>query len=209
MDVSKYRGKIIVIEGIIGAGKSELATAMYKYLKSHGIDCQKYPEYVNTKLLSQFINNQPKYAYTFQLFMLNKRIETYNLAKEFIKTGGCAILDRSLLGDSTFAYMQHRAGNISDEEWAIYNDIADVEARLELPHIVYLNVGIPVALSRIAKRNRDAESSYDYKYLHNLMECYQHNINTMKYDNIINIDWNADREVNEDAVTSVLTMIQV
>src|SRR4051812_7244364 len=96
---------VFTIEGIIGVGKTTLGRSLEKMLNDNGIATKFFPEYVNKDLLGQYIGNMHRYAYSFQLIMLCKRIEIYREAERFAATGGVAIIDRSIVGDMTFALM--------------------------------------------------------------------------------------------------------
>jgi deoxyadenosine/deoxycytidine kinase len=204
INVHRLKGSMIVIEGTISAGKSILAKAIVTYLKKHNINAVYFDEYVNNLLLSQFINNQAKYAYVFQLFMLNKRIETYHLAVALMNQGGCAVIDRSLLGDKVFAQLQHAQGNISDEEMLVYNSIAETEARLKLSNIIYLDVTVETSLRRIMKRSRESEKAYSPQYLSKILASYEEALDGVEY---IRLDWNKERVIDDNVVVEVLSKI--
>src|SRR5579862_286850 len=126
------RGGMFVIEGTVGAGKSSLGKSLTKYLNDIGIETRFFTEFVNEDLLQQFISDMKKYAYPFQVILLQKRIETYRRAEEYTKTGGVAIIDRSLIGDMTFAKMHVDAGNISADEYQVYLKLIEKE-KLPVP----------------------------------------------------------------------------
>lgn len=113
----QFIGRIIAVEGGIGAGKSTFGQTLTEYLTDSGLRARYYPEYINQKLLSQYIGDMKKYAYSFQMVMLTMRINIYREAVDFARTGGIAVIDRSLVGDYTFAKMQKETGRISDSEW--------------------------------------------------------------------------------------------
>lgn len=204
INLSNLNGSMIVIEGTIGAGKSDLSIAIVAYLNKHGVNAVYFDEYVNDSLLSLFINDQKRYALCFQLFMLNKRIETYNLAMQLIKQGGCAVLDRSLLGDQVFAQLQHEKGNISDEEMKVYRSIAETEARLKLTNIIYLDVTVETSLRRILKRSRESERAYSPQYLSKILSSYEKALEGVEYSRL---DWNKERIIDDSVVLEVLSKI--
>lgn len=120
-DKLKYlKGGIYTIEGIIGVGKTTLGRSAERYLNNIGLKEKFYPEYVNKELLAQYIGNMKRYAYSFQMIMLCKRIEIYREAERLAETGGVALIDRSIIGDMTFARMQKDNGNFTEDEWNIY-----------------------------------------------------------------------------------------
>jgi deoxyadenosine/deoxycytidine kinase len=185
------RSGIYVIEGLIGVGKSTLGLSLENYLNSIDIKCKYFAEYSNKPLLEQYISNMPKYAYTFQLFMLSKRIEIYRQAEEFSKTGGISFIDRSIYGDMAFAYMQKEKGFISEEEWNIYLNIMKQEIQLAPTAILFLKCDLDLCLQRLNKRGDKSEiSGYNIEYYQSLNSAYEHIMNNYNNSKYIEIDWN-------------------
>lgn len=191
---NKYRhlrGGIFIIEGLIGVGKSTLGSSIEHYLNSIYISCKFFPEYTNKSLLDQYISDMSKYAFTFQLFMLSKRIEIYRQAEEFSKTGGISIIDRSIFGDMAFAYMQKKKGFISESEWKIYLDIMKQEIQLEPTAIIFLDCNLDSCLERLNKRGDKVEiSGYNKNYYESLNDAYEYIMNNYNNTKLTKIDWN-------------------
>lgn len=186
----RLRGSIIALEGLISAGKTTLGKHIESYLNGINIPCRFFPEYVNPDLLDQFIKNMKKYAYSFQMIMLCKRIEIYRQALEFSKLGGVAIIDRSLWGDMTFAKMQHRQGNISDEEWDCYCSMVKHEIMIEPDVMIYLDCNIETSMARLKNRgNRNEVNGYSSEYLKTLDDTYKEEFQKWKHSLIV-MDWN-------------------
>lgn len=200
LDQTKYRclpGSIITLEGLIGAGKSTLGIALESYLKSIGLEAKFFPEYVCKPLLNQYIANMPKYAYPFQIIMLQKRFEIYHRAHEYSLTGGIAIVDRSLIGDYTFAKMQHDSGHISDSEMEVYLEIMRGEKTIEPTSIIYLDCKPDIAFNRMINRGIISEQNgYQLKYFIELNTAYQNTLEETAH-NIIRIDWNEKRSTED------------
>lgn len=199
--INKLNGSIIIIEGNISSGKSTLGHNLQMYLSSKGYNCVFFEEYKNIKFLSQYISDMTKYSYTFQLFMLNKRIQTYQSAIELSKKGGVAIIDRSIIGDYTFCNMQRKKGNITQDEFDVYCDILKSE-NLIYPHfILYLDCDIDVCMKRIKQRGIQSEiDGYSREYISDLKDEYEKTLKYVKEDNnniIINIDNNNFVDVEE------------
>lgn len=207
------RGSVIAIEGVISVGKTTLGNKLVDFFNGIGLTARFYTEYVNPELLQQFISNMPKYSYSFQMIMLCKRIETYRQALEFSKTGGIAILDRSLLGDRTFALMAHENGHISDAEWECYLSMVKHEIMMEPDWILFLDCEVETAMSRIRKRgNQDEITGYSRQYLEKLNEMYHKAMDStsqrvVKMDWNRVVDWSSDQESREtiDYFLSALT----
>lgn len=189
------RGRIFVIEGLIGVGKTTLGKSLEKYLTQIGIECKFFPEYVNNDLLDLYIKNMNREAFAFQLFMLSKRIDIYREATAFTKTGGIAIIDRSIHGDMAFAYMQKEKGFISEEEWSIYLKIVKSEIQLEPSATVFLNCDIDKCFTRLKIRGNKSEATgYTQEYFQDLSKAYSYIINEYSTTRLVRIDWNSHLE---------------
>ena len=208
-DLRSLRGGIYVIEGIIAAGKTTLGHACEKYLNYIGIDAKFFPEYVNSQLLEQYIGDMKKYAYSFQLVMLSKRISIYNEAKRFADKGGVALVDRSIIGDHTFALMQKNKGYFTDSEWKIYNESMTQEILVEPDACIYLDISPEDAMTRIYERNRLGESSgYSMEYLIELKTSYEESLRSSQVC-VIRIDYSEiDGYLYENKVKRILTKLK-
>ncbi len=197
----KYRmlvGHMIVIEGIIGVGKSTLGQSLERFLQSIGIKAKFFPEFMSKPLLDQYIEKMEKYAYPFQIIMLRERIHIYHQAHQFSLSGGISIIDRSVFGDYTFAKMQYQNGLISDDEFKIYSQILRDEKLIEPNIIVYLDVSPAVAFKRMLNRGIKSEKEgYTIDYFTKLHQCYYSTIEQVKCP-IIKVDWSKDIQCQED-----------
>src|SRR5690606_19019230 len=103
--------------------------------------------------------------YAFQMIMLYKRIEIYREAERFAASGGIALVDRSMIGDMTFARMQKNNGNFTDDEWKIYLLTMEKEIQLVPTANIYLYCSPETSLERVLIRGIEAEiKGYDPKY---------------------------------------------
>lgn len=204
------RGGIYIVEGIIGVGKTTFGKSAEKYLNDIGLKCVFYPEYVNEDLLNQYISNMKHYAYFFQMLMLFKRIEIYNEAEKLAKTGGIALIDRSIVGDMSFAKMHVRNGNMSSDEWNIYLKVIAKELLPTPTACIYLRCTSKTSLDRIKDRGFASEiNGYSSDYLNTLSNMYEETINESKNFTIINIDWNDSMKIKngqlvENDIISIL-----
>ena len=116
-ELKKYRpvllGKVLILEGLISAGKSKAGRSIEKYCDDLGFQCKFFPEPVIPDLLQLFLNDQKKYAFAFQLAILIKRQSIYKTAYEYAKKGYFCIIDRSLYGDYCFAKLQYNLMNLT------------------------------------------------------------------------------------------------
>lgn len=207
------KSSVFTIEGIIGVGKTSLGKSLEKYLNNINIKAKFYPEYVNKELLCQYINDMKKYAYSFQLVMLFKRIEIYREAERFAASGGVALIDRSIIGDMTFAHLQKNNGNFTDEEWETYLSVMKQEIQLTPTASIYLKCTLDIAMQRINKRGIEAEiKGYTIEYLEQLNDAYECAIANCINVRHIPINWNSDvitdnNYLNDDSVISILNLL--
>ncbi len=201
----KLRGTILVIEGSIGTGKSTLGRSLEKYLLEAGLNAKYYPEYINALFLEQYLKNMKAYAYPFQMFTVLKRLEIYREGYKLTLTGGIAIIDRSLLGDRTFAKMLHRLKFITDEEWIVYNEVLSNEAYPEPDYILYLDCTPKTSYLRMINRGIKSETSgYTIEYFEKLDKEYKKSIKETPHPVHI-FDWNDDHELVVDQDIKYLT----
>lgn len=189
---------IVAIEGGIGVGKTTLGKSLMRFIRNHENWEHKdfYPEPFNQKMLEQFLSDKKKYAYAFQLYMLNRRQTNYALAKAGNRD---AIIDRSLAGDYVFASVQHRLGNITDSEFEVYQQIFNEFAPYEPDVIIYLRTSTEVAMNRIKTRDRNGECSYTEEYLNEISREYENTLKeTYKNTRIHFINWSDNQNVDAE-----------
>jgi len=188
---------IATIEGGVGVGKTTLGRSLIRYINnSENYDRQDYyAEPFNQKMLEQFLSDPKKYAYTFQLYMLNRRQTIYALAQA--KNNNC-IIDRSLAGDYVFANVQHKKGNITDSEFEVYQQIFDEFAPYKPDVIIFLQTPADVAMARIRTRDRNGECVYTKEYIEELTQEYETTLKN-QYPNtkIVYIDWSLHQDVQD------------
>jgi deoxyadenosine/deoxycytidine kinase len=187
------RGSIIVLEGLIGVGKSTLGRSIEKYLQELGFDARFYKEFVNEKFLSLYINDMENQSVCFQSVMLMQRFNIYREATTYAKTGGIAIVDRSLLGDFAFAKMQKKY--YSDEEWEAYMSLMIKGQAIQPSYMVYLDCSPEVAFSRMQGRGFASEvDGYTLAYFNELDEYYKESMVEVA-DSVSVVPWEDDKYV--------------
>lgn len=181
---------VFTIEGIIGVGKTTLGRSLEKFLNDNGIAAKFFPEYFNKDLLSQYISDMPKYAYSFQMIMLCKRIEIYREAERFASTGGVSLIDRSIIGDMTFARMQRDNNNFTSREWDIYLSLMKQEIQLTPTASLFLKCSTDTSLFRVKKRSIQAEiDGYTPAYMDQLRQAYEKSIVECSNVKHITLEW--------------------
>jgi len=166
------RGNIVLLDGLISAGKTTLGKSIEKYLNESGVKCKFFTEYDNP-LLNLYISNRAKYSFLFQLIMVRERIHIYQEATALAEQGYFVIIDRSLTGDYAFALMQRNAGFINEDEWNIYIKTISEARLIEPSAIIYLETDAETSFNRMIKRGNEAEvNGYQLSYFEELERSY-------------------------------------
>ncbi|CAM3670882.1 deoxynucleoside kinase [Erysipelothrix urinaevulpis] len=183
---------MIVIEGVVGVGKSSLM---------HILGKEGYIEFeepvVDNPILDKFYYDRVRYSFPLQVFFLNKRFEHIKKAKDINN----AVMDRSIYGDAIFARMLNLSQEMSDEEFQIYEELLiNMLEHVQAPKLmVYLEIGVEEAMRRIHKRGRDYELIVEQDYWEKLNHEYQDYFKDYDLSPllVINVD-NLDFENNPD-----------
>lgn len=150
---------MITVEGIIGAGKSTLVETL------RGAGYVVAPEPVDQwrvgdhDLLKVFYANPRKYAYLFQMHVLNTLGDL--TARMSPPPGFVTFQERSLGSNALFAKLQHHIGYLDDLEYASY--VQAYEAMRGRPEMrvsgrIFLDTPVDVAMERVARRGRPGET---------------------------------------------------
>ena len=194
---------MIVIDGVVGVGKS---TLMNIFAKEMGMVKFEEPV-VENPILPKFYGDRARYAFPSQVFFLNSR---FAHLKDAGKVEGC-VLDRSIYGDAIFAKMLCKSGDMTKEEFAIYEELLEnMVDHIKVPKLmIYLEVSVDEAMRRIQKRGRDFEQTVEREYWESLNEEYKSYFDNYSLSPIlkINVD-NLDFENNEEDKEKVLTLIK-
>lgn len=175
-------GKVIVIEGIIAAGKTTLIRDLERRLKERGERVIVKEEKVNTLLLSLYITDMERYAFSFQVIMLNQRLSILRQAQSLKERGYTVLVDRGLVGDLAFAKMEK--GYFTKEERRCYFSM--LKARERPDRVIYLSVEPEVAMERLRARGNESEvAGYTLEYLRDLKRYHEEVEDEMEV-----VDWN-------------------
>lgn len=201
---------VIVLAGMIGAGKSTLTEMIANDLGSKPF----FEQVDNNQILEKFYNDPERWAFSLQIFFLNTRFKSI---KEAL-THQNNVLDRSIYEDALFTRINYEEGNMSEAEMNLYTDLLDnmMEELDNMPKkspdlLIYLRGSLDTHLTRIQKRGRpfeqvegDADLLDYYTKLHGRYDSW---FNT--YDKsptlIINIDkYDVERESDRQAVLDIV-----
>lgn len=198
--------RYIAIEGVIGAGKTTLATLLAERLNADLV----LEQFEINPFLEKFYKDRRRYAFQTQIFFLvNRYIQQQNLLqsnlfKEYL------VSDYIFEKDRIFAYL-----NLEGEELKLYETLAtQLEKNILKPDLViFLKASVDKLMENIRKRDRAFERNIQRSYIEHLHEAYDHfffaykstpllivNTNELDFlnnkedlDNLINLIFRKDR----------------
>jgi deoxyadenosine kinase len=192
---SEFGDIFIGIAGMIGAGKSTLATALGQHL---GIDTY-YEPVADNDYLADFYRDTARYSFAMQVYLLNRRFQQH---QEIIWRGRPAVQDRTIYEDSIFAKMLAKTGLMEDRDYQTYKQLfRNMSNFMCKPSvIVFLDVSPDASAERIRSRSRDVESKIELGYLQALYDGYQEFVEQIsKVIPVIRIDYERFQTVEEMA----------
>jgi len=196
--------RIIAIEGNIGSGKTTTLEALHKEIHRREKDEDITSDYIfleeplsswNTihedgkSLFQLFYEDPKKYAFSFQMMVLQSRIESLiEISKtNYEKT---IIMERSLHSQKyVFADMMKKEGFISDVEYQVYNRCYDYFAKLfPVEKVILLDCPVKHCLDRVVKRNREGEEKMTTDYLETCEKKHTSLLRAIYNKEIVNAD---------------------
>ena len=165
--------RYIVVEGVIGVGKTSLA----KLLATRAGARLNLEVVEENPFLSKFYADRSAYAFQTQIFFLLSRFrQQQNLFQdELFRTG--LVSDYLFAKDRIFANL-----NLGDDELVLYNQLAGIlEQRVMKPDLViYLQARTESLLQRIHWRGRSFEQDMESAYLEALGGAYSYHFHHYK-----------------------------
>jgi len=191
----KLQDLFIGIAGVIGAGKSTLATALGRHL---GLPVY-YEPVADNEYLADFYRDTARYAFATQIYLLNRRFAQH---QEIIWRGGGGVQDRTIYEDAIFAKMLVDIGLMEERDYrtyvSLFRHMSNFMCRPNV--IVYLDVKPERSMERVRLRNRDVEKGITLEYLSALHAEYERFIeNISRTIPVIRVDWDRYRDVEEMA----------
>ncbi|MEC8276293.1 MAG: deoxynucleoside kinase [Myxococcota bacterium] len=185
----------IGIAGLIGAGKSTLATKLGEVT---GLPVYYEPVQDN-EYLADFYKDTAKYAFATQIYLLNRRFQQH---QEIIWRGGGAVQDRTIYEDAIFAKSLVNLGLMDERDYRTYLDLfkhmSNFMCRPNI--IIYLDIQPETSFERIQMRSRDVESGISLDYLQMLHHEYESFVEKIaKQIPVIRIPWEKFRDADEMA----------
>ena len=210
------RNMAIVVDGIIGAGKSSIGAFL-----SEALDMPLFQELKsddeNTlaqRMLDRFYEMPERWSAIIQIMFLTDRFKDLTEIEKQNKRG---ILDRSIYGDEIFARTIHARGQMSDDEFEIYLSVLEqMLSYVKVPELlIYIDVTIDTALQRIAKRNRSTEGDLIPRdYLEDLRDQYEKWFDAYELSPKLKIDLNESAldekgQIRDDFKKNLLEKLEI
>ena len=157
----------IAIEGVIGAGKTSLATMLGNTLGANVV-LERFEE---NPFLKDFYRDPERYAFQTQIFFLLTR---YKQQQELFQADlfhRFLVTDYIFEKDKIFAYL-----NLQDEELKLYETlVGTIERSVPTPDlVVYLQSTVERLMENIKERGRSFESGMPEGYIRDLNEAYNY-----------------------------------
>jgi len=182
-----HPGKLIVFEGIDGAGCETQVKLLFDYLKRQGKSVERlyYPDYEGPigKLIHQYLHKQYEFSVDIQfLLYFTDFIKDREKINQWIGEGKIVICDRYF--SSTLAYQGLRGFSIKKA--------LELARRFKLPKpdlIIYLKVSPEVSMSRKYKEKKDLDrNEADKKFLKKIWDSYEKLIKGKIFSKLVVID---------------------
>jgi len=157
--------RFVVIEGVIGAGKTTLAKVLSDKFHA-GFILEKFEE---NPFLEKFYSDRVKYAFHTQMYFLMSRYRQQREIAQIDLFNSRVITDYLFAKDRIFAEI-----NLNEDEFALYEKIyALVERDIPRPDLViYLQADPEFLYKRIKNRDRSFEREIEYEYIERLCDSY-------------------------------------
>lgn len=193
--MERLQDLFIGIAGMIGAGKSTLATALGAHLKLPVY----YEPVQDNEYLADFYRETARYAFATQIYLLNRRFQQH---QEIIWRGGGGVQDRTIYEDAVFARTLVTLGLMEDRDYrnyvSLFKHMSNFMCRPNV--IVYLDVRPERSLQRIRMRKREVETGLTLEYLEALYAEYEIFLRDISRSvPVIRVDWDQFRDVEEMA----------
>jgi deoxyadenosine/deoxycytidine kinase/NTP pyrophosphatase (non-canonical NTP hydrolase) len=153
----------IVIEGVIGVGKTSLARYLNEVLDT-ALVLERFDE---NPFLSNFYADRAQYAFQTQIFFLLSR---YQQQQNLLNMPRPLVTDYLFAKDHLFAQL-----NLQGDELATYEGLYyALTEKIPVPDlVVYLQASASTLMSRIAHRDRPYERNMDPDYIMQLRQVYE------------------------------------
>ncbi len=159
--------RYVVIEGVIGAGKTSLAKLLSAQFNGQLV----LEEFEDNPFLSRFYDNKKRWAFQAQLSFLASRFRQQKSLHDRSLFHQVVISDYMFEKDRIFAHL-----NLQGDELHLYETLFQ-QMSIATPRpdlVVYLQSTPDRLMKNIKARQRDYETQMSRKYIEELNEAYNH-----------------------------------
>ena len=159
--------RYIVVEGVIGAGKTSLSRMLSERLQAKLV----LEEVEENPFLKDFYQDRERFAFQTQMHFLFSRYQQQRNLRQMELFQDRMVSDYLFQKDRIFAGL-----NLSERELALYERLVGwLELDVMKPDIVvYLQASPDTLMMRIARRGRPFERDMSRDYIKQLNEAYNH-----------------------------------
>jgi len=159
--------RYMVVEGVIGVGKTSLARLLSERLQARLV----LEEVEENPFLKDFYQDRARYAFQTQMHFLFSRYQQQRMLRQTELFHERMVADYLFQKDRIFASL-----NLSDRELALYERLVGwLELEVMRPDVVvYLQASPETLMGRIARRGRPYERDMERDYIRQLNEAYNH-----------------------------------
>jgi deoxyadenosine/deoxycytidine kinase len=159
--------RYIVVEGVIGVGKTSLAKLLSEHLEAKLV----LEEVEENPFLKDFYRDREHFAFQTQMHFLFSRYQQQRGLRQLDLFSERMVSDYLFQKDRIFAQQ-----NLSERELVLYDRLVGwLELDVVRPDVVvYLQAETGVLMERISRRGRPFEKDMDRGYIASLNEAYNH-----------------------------------
>src|SRR6476646_7093431 len=159
--------RYIVIEGVIGVGKTSLSRLLSERLSARLV----LEEVEENPFLKDFYRDRERYAFQTQMHFLFSRYQQQRALRQLELFSERMVSDYLFQKDRIFASL-----NLSDKELALYERLVGwLELDVMKPDVVvYLQAAPDTLMERIGRRGRPFEKDMERDYIRQLVEAYNY-----------------------------------
>ncbi len=170
----------VVIEGVIGVGKTTLARMFQREIGAQLV----LEVFEENPFLSDFYTDRARYAFQTQIFFLLSR---YHQQRQLARLSRPLISDYMFDKDRLFAQV-----NLSGDELDTYYNVQEALAEnIDLPDlVVYLRADTDTLMNRITARDRPYERNMEAAYIDSLRGAYEQFFSSYGAATVLIVDTN-------------------
>ena len=211
--------KFIIVDGVIGAGKTTVISLIEKQINEDGkLKVKAIYEPVklwnDTGVLQYFYKDIPKHCYEFQTYSFITRIESIIEELYNHQDADIYILERSIWTDK-YIFLELLKDSIGELRMKMYNKwwtMWSYIMPMRVDKWVLLDTSLEESLRRINSRNRDGENAIDKDYQTNLYIRHIEFYDTLQKENkpVVIIEstiMDTNLIINNDKVAKIIEQI--